>query len=268
MSVRLQRCPRCQERVQPTDTHCMSCGLDLVEAVQKLTASAAQAAPTQRPAVPITNPAAAGIATDVGQDTRIREFDEQLAEELRAGRSASIVGGVLGLLIGLAMLLMGLGIASKSGGLGEALKSLAPAYLRTLGLGGLVSSPFLAAVCFAVGVAGLLVCVGQFHWAYTAHQAIEDVKLGGRPTVVGISAFTVAGMLIASFFLPPLGFVLGFIFLFSKDPDTHDLGKRMILVACAAVAYVLLNLLWGLAANLRSPVAAEPSPAEATPGGG
>ncbi|MCX7599759.1 MAG: zinc ribbon domain-containing protein [Armatimonadetes bacterium] len=267
MSVRLQRCPRCQERVQPTDTHCMSCGLDLLEAVQKLTASAAQSAPTQRPAVAITNPAAAGIATDVGQDTRIREFDEQLAEQLRAGRSASIVGGILGLLIGLAMLLMGLGIASKSGGVGEALRALGPAYLRGAGLAGLLASPFLAAVCIGVGLAGLLVCVGQLHWAYTAHQAIEDVKLGGRPTVVGISAFTIAGMLIASFLFPPLGFVLGFIFLFSKDPDTHDLGKRMILVAFAAVAYILLNFLWGLAANLRAPAATGPSPAEAVPEG-
>lgn len=268
MSVRLQKCPRCGETVQPTDTHCMSCGLDLLEAAEKLTASAAESAPTQRPAVPITNPAAAGIATDIGQDTRLREFDEQLAEQLQAGRSAAIVGAILGLLIGLAMLLMGLGIASKSGGLGVALRAITPAYLRTAGLLGVLEAPFLAAVCIAVGLAGLLVCIGQLHWAYTAHQAIQDVKLGGRPTVVGISAFTIAGMLIASFFFPPLGFVLGIIFLFSKDPDTHDLGKRMILVAFAAVAYVLLNFLWGLAANLKATVAPAPSPTEAVPEGG
>jgi len=266
MSVRLQKCPRCGEAVQPTDTHCMGCGLDLIEAAQKLTETAAQAAPTQRPAVAITNPAAAGIATDVGQDTRLREFDEQLAEELQAGRSAAIVGAILGLLIGLAMLLMGLGIASKNGGVGVALKAVTPAYLRTAGILGMLEAPFLAAVCIALGLAGLLVFVGQLHWAYAAHQAIQDIKLGGRPAVVGLSAFTVAGMLLASFFFPLLGFVLGIVFLFSKDPDTHDLGKRMILVALAAIVYVLLNFVWGLAANLKAMATPTPS-VEAVPEG-
>ncbi|MBC7287418.1 MAG: zinc-ribbon domain-containing protein, partial [Armatimonadetes bacterium] len=43
--MRLEKCPRCGAKVQPTDTICLDCGLDLVEARKKIAAEAKQAAP-------------------------------------------------------------------------------------------------------------------------------------------------------------------------------------------------------------------------------
>lgn len=245
--------------MQPTDSVCVGCGLDLVEARKKVAAEAAQSTPvsSSQPQVAVENPAAAGIATDVGEDTRIREFDEQLAQTIRAEIPAAIVTALIGLVAGIVFLVVGLRLAGPAGGL-KALASLTPGHLRELGFGAFGDRLFQGAMAVALGAAGLLVFVGQCHRVYTGYQAIQDVKFGGRPRVVGISSFTTAGLMLASFILPPLGLIVGIIFKLSKDSDTRDLGGRMITAAIVAVALFLLNLLIGLASALKNVKPATP----------
>ncbi len=244
----------------------MECGLDLVEARKKLAADAAQTGPVvtssqQRVAVAAT--AAAGVATDVGEDTRLREFDHQLAERLRAERGAAILTAIIGLGVGLACLMTGLKLLAGVGGL-KALGGLTPGYLKDQGFGMFGDQLCLGVMTLAVAVAGLLAFAGQVHRAWTGTQAIEDIRFGGRPRVVGISSFTVAGLVIASFIIPPLGLVLGIIFKLSKDDDTRDLGGKMVTAAIVAIALLIINVLIGLASGLKTvqPPATPEAPAE------
>jgi hypothetical protein len=82
-------------------------------------------------------------------------------------------------------------------------------------------------------------------------DAIEDVRFGGRPTVVGIPSWTAAGLIIAGFVVPPLGIIVGIILKLSKDPDTRDLGTRVLMAGGAAIALFVVNELWGMAAQLK-----------------
>ena len=254
----LEKCPRCGAKVQPTDTVCMDCGLDLVEARKKIAAEAAQSAPTttSQQQVAVANPAAAGVATDIGEDTRIREFDEQLAETLRAELPTAILTAIIGLGCAIGFGMTAAKLLMPAGGL-RGLATLTPAHIRELGFGAFADQTFLGAMAFALSIAGLFAFIGQLHRAYTGYQAIQDVKFGGRPRVVGISTFTTIALVIASFILPPIGIVLGIIFKFSKDEDTRDLGGRMIWAGIIAIVLFLLNLLMGLAASLKS---AKPAP--------
>jgi cellulose synthase/poly-beta-1,6-N-acetylglucosamine synthase-like glycosyltransferase len=70
--------------------------------------------------------------------------------------------------------------------------------------------------------------------------------------VVGISSFTVIGLIIASFVIPPLGVILGILFKFSKDDDTRDLGGKMIMAAIVAIVLFAINLLVGLLSGLKA----------------
>lgn len=247
-----QKCPRCGSAVQPTDHVCLECDLDLIEARKKITADTAQAglvvtSSQQRAAVAPT--AAAGVATDIGEDTRLREFDEHLAEQLRAERGAAVLTAILGVAIGIAFLVVGFRLLSPAGGL-KALGSLTPAYFREQGFGIFGNPVFLGAMALALGLAGVLAGLGQFHRAWTGTQAIEDVKFGGRPRIVGISSFTTAGLVLGSFVLPPLGLVLGILFKFSKDDDTRDLGGRMIMAALVAAGLLIIDLIVHLVSGL------------------
>jgi hypothetical protein len=230
----------------------MECDLDLVQAEEKLRQTAQQAGSSQRPSAAAMNPNAAGMATDVGEDTRLRVFDEHLAEELGKSKGAGILSGIIVGVAGIALAAAGMGMAGKVGGLGGALSCLAPAFFKAKGFLGLADPGFLAAMCLGLGAAGLLVCLGQLHWSYMAHQAIQDVKLGGRPAVVGISAMTQAGTLLACLLVPPVGIILGIIFKLSHNHDLRDLGGRAILAGGAALGYVLVTTLWGAASHLPS----------------
>jgi hypothetical protein len=247
----LDKCPRCGSKVQPTDSVCLDCGLDLIAAREKIVAEAQSAAPAPRPAVAVTNPAAAGLATDVGEATRLREFDEELAEKLRGERAAALLTALISLCAGLAFLWLGRKLLAQVGGW-RALPTLTSAYLRERGFGLFADPLFLAALALGLALAGLLTAAGQFHRTYTGTQAIEDIRFGGRPRVVGISAFTTLGLLLASFLLPPVGLLLGLIFKLSDDPDTRDLGGRMVTVSLLAVGLFVVNLLWGFAAGLKN----------------
>ncbi len=263
----LEKCPRCGAKVQPTDSVCLECGLDLIEAKRKIAAEAKQEAAHRSPdvqqrQVAITNPAAAGIATDVGEDTRLRIFDEQLARQLAADRLASGITGGIAIIFGIGFAVAAAKLLQNVGGL-RALSGLTPAYLRQIGFGAFSDQLFLGAVCLALSAAGWLIGIGQFHRVWTANQAIWDVKLGGRPAVVGISAFTTIGLIIASAACPLFGIILGIIFKFSQDDDTRDLGGKMILVGIAAIVLFGLNLLWGALSNLK-PAAKAAAPEAAT----
>ncbi len=109
----------------------------------------------------------------------------------------------------------------------------------------------VATVAFGMGIAGILVGIGQTQRVKLVRDAIEDVRFGGRPTVVGIPSWTAAGLIIAGFVVPPLGIIVGIILKLSKDPDTRDLGTRVLMAGGAAIALFVVNELWGMAAQLK-----------------
>jgi uncharacterized Zn finger protein (UPF0148 family) len=259
--MRLEKCPRCGNPVVKTDLVCISCGLDLLEAERKLSAqAAAEAAKAEkRPQATAKNPAASGVATDVGQDTRLHMYDHFYAEKLTKERQstaamAAIAGGV-----GILLLCIAAGFLGRTGGLGRMIHAVLPATLQAEGWGAWLDDGFLTVIVFGLGIAGILLGIGQMQRTKLMADAIEDVKFGGRPTVVAIPSATVAGLLIASFLVPPVGWVVGIIFKLSDDTDTRDVGTRMIIAATLAVALFVVNWLWGLATQLKNaPTAVAP----------
>jgi hypothetical protein len=235
-----------------TDQVCIACGLDLVDADRKLSArAAADAAPAKQPQPTVRNPAASGVATDVGQDTRLHVYDEFYAEELHKERTTAIASAAVGGGLGLVFSTMGLAFMGQAGGIGGVITGITPATMQQEGMACFADFGFLAALALGIGIAGILIAIGQVQRMYLAFAAIEDIKFGGRPTVVGIPTCTVVGMITASFLFPPLGLVLGPIFKLSDDSDTRDLGTKMLIAGAAAVVLFVANLLWGMAGQLR-----------------
>jgi hypothetical protein len=262
--MRLEKCPRCSAAVHKTDHVCVSCGLDLLEAEKKLSAqAAADAARVDRQRAQVgRSGAAAGVATDVGEDTRLRVYDQFHVEAMKKEKQTAIATTALGAIIGTVFVFAGLSYMGKAGGLNGLINSLSPSHLRDLGFGMVGDNGVLAAVMLGLGIAGLLMGIGQFQRVLLINAAVADVKFGGRPTVVSVPAATAAGMLIASFLFPPLGIILGILFMLSHDSDTHDLGGKMLLAGGIAIALCVGNVVWGLAGQL-----GQGSNVPVTPGG-
>ena len=105
-AMRLEKCPRCGNPVVKTDQVCISCGLDLLEAERKLSAQAAAEAAKadKRPQPTPKNPAASGVATDVGQDTRLHVYDHFYAEKLTKEKQSTFVTAIVGACLGILLL--------------------------------------------------------------------------------------------------------------------------------------------------------------------
>jgi hypothetical protein len=249
--MRLEKCPRCNDPITKTDVVCVGCGLDLVEAEKKLTNQVAEAASVgKRPQVGKPG-AASGQATDVGQDTRLHVYDEFHSEELQKEKSGAVASAVIAWVAGIVFVGVALTFLGKAGGIAGMIHSVTPATMREKGFGIFDDSGVLAAVAFGMGIAGILVGIGQTQRVKLVRDAIEDVRFGGRPTVVGIPSWTAAGLIIAGFVVPPLGIIVGIILKLSKDPDTRDLGTRVLMAGGAAIALFVVNELWGMAAQLK-----------------
>ncbi len=261
--MRLEKCPRCNAPVTRTDAVCVGCGLDLVEAEKKLTAQMTEAKPPDRRAQVGKPGAASGQATDVGQDTRLHVYDEFHSEELQKERSGAIASAAIAWVAGIGFVFVGLTFLGKGGGIAGMVNSVTPATMRAEGFGMLDDSGLLAALAFGLAIAGVLAGIGQTQRIQLVRNAIEDVKFGGRPTVVGIPSWTAAGLLVAGFVVPPLGIIVGIILKLSKDADTRDLGTRVLMSAGIAIALFVANMLWGLAGQLKQVAPKE----RALPGG-
>ena len=130
------------------------------------------------------------------------------------------------------------------------------------GLGAFADQAFVGLLLVLLGLAGLLCAVGQIRRFVQGQAAIAAVKRGERPDVIGISQLTWIGLLIASFVFPPLGIVLGIIFVLSKDESTRHLGRQMIKSAILAILVVIAHLAWNAITDF---LAREPAAPNAGP---
>jgi hypothetical protein len=191
----------------------------------------------------------------------MKQFDRHLAEQLKEERTPVIITAIIAVIFGAGILIAGwqtLAGASSDGAV-EALKQMSYSDLRMRGLGAFADQAFIGLLLSLLGLAGVLCAVGQIRRLLQANRAIAQVEDGERPELVGISQLTWVGLLIASFVFPPLGIVLGIIFVLSKDESTRHLGSQMIKSAIAALVVIIGHLVWNWIADMASRSAPAPS---------
>jgi len=252
-------CPKCGAEVAATDANCMDCGEDLLAAKEKERALlrsqsvAARTGTAGGSAVgPPKNPAAAGVA-GVGErssdETRLRAFDKQEAKRLEQERTTAWVTAGLALLIGIAFAIVGLLRIKAGGGFGDIMPALKPQALRE---GALFSPVVIGLMAAGTGLSGLLVGIGQIRLAVTASRAITDVKLNRKPAIAQVSTFTRLGLFLLCVFFPPLGFIIGLVMLFGRNPDLKGLGSSMTFISLSIMVLLGVNQLWKVFENMKS----------------
>lgn len=267
----MSNCPKCGAKVSQTDTQCLDCGLDLVQARVDIVKQAQQNARTvAKPATgaaAAANPAAAGLVVpgESAEEKRLRVFDKQQAQELRKQRPAIVVAAILAAAFTGGLATAAKGFLGSAGGF-AAIKTLTYAQFKALGFG-LFSDPrIMFIVCAGLALAAFLCLVGEGLRLWAVSAAITAVARGQVPNVVGVAVFTMIGLVIAAFFCPPVGLIMGILFKLSKDQDTNSLGSMMIYAAILAAAIVVVNTIWNLAAaHLKTAPAAKVTPAVSLP---
>lgn len=249
-------CPQCGSEVAKTDTHCMDCGVDLVAAREKERQALREMSQAARmgsgPTVAVG--AAAGTVAPgerSSDETRIRAFDKQEAQRLVEERKTSWVIASVCLVAGLVALAIGFGQVKAFGGFGNVGTVLTPASLRELGFGMYGNQGVLAVVVLGIGLAALLVGVGQARLAMATTRAINDVKNNVKPEIVHVSTFTIIGLFALALFCPPLGLVVGAIFFFGRNPDMKGIGGAMCMVSLGVAVLLGISELAKVAANMK-----------------
>lgn len=254
-------CPKCHSKVAPTDTMCMDCGADLIDAKIDIVEQAKResrggpAAPAS-PAAAVANAAAAGIMApgENAEEKRLRVFDKQEADKLRKQRPAQVVLVIIAAVAGLVFAATSSELLKKAAEAGG-IKSLSVAAFKKLGADVASDPRILALCCIALAVAGLLCLIGEIRRLMATNEAIRYVEAGETPNLVHISVFTQIGLLLAAFFLPPFGLICGIMFKFSHDPDTKGMGSLMIYASLLAIAIILMNWIWAASSALKSNIA-------------
>jgi hypothetical protein len=256
--MRMTTCPNCRAKVSQTDTHCMDCGVDLVAARNDIVKQAARNAPTvAKPAsgaAALGNPAAAGIVApgESAEEKRLRVFDQQQATELRKQRPAIAVTALLSLAAAVGLAATTKGYLLKAGGF-AGLKTLTYGQFKALGFGVVGEPRVTAIICAGLALAAFLCFIGEALRLLAVSSAIAAVSRNEIPNVVGIAGSTMVGLVIAAFFCPPLGIIVGVLLKLSKDPDTSSLGTTMIYAGLLSAGVVVVNTIWNLAgANLKT----------------
>ncbi len=262
----LERCPKCNGKIAPADTHCLDCGEDLVARREELRKAATEKKQlTAKEKIEIAQRAAQAAArgrafgVETSDETRLRTFDKHEAEKTKQEMLTAIATAAIALILGIILLKVGLDKYKANGGVGGWQK-LSMAGLRHTDV--LFGETFLGIVILGLSLSSLLCAVGQTFRAVIAQRSIKAVERGEKPEVVYIHSATRSGMTLASVFCPPAGFICGLLMrLFGRDEDTKSLGGTMLLASVAVVGILLINFLWGLAAGLK------PAPEKTAPGG-
>ena len=244
-------CPKCSSEVAKTDTHCMDCGANLVEEREKereVLREMSQAARMGGGPVVAAGASAGTVAAGEksSDETRIRAFDKQEAERLTAERTTAWVTSGLTLIPGIGFIKI-----NANDGFPAVLSVLMPAALRD-NIALLFSAPAIGLMMLGLGIAGLLVGIGQTRLAVSATRAINQVRNNYKPDIVQVSAFTIAGLYVVALFCPPLGILIGLLFFFGRNPDLKHIGSTMMIISAALVVLLGANMLWKLAENLKS----------------
>ncbi len=247
-------CPKCGAIAQPTDTQCLDCGADLLEARLKQREQwqqqsvAGRTGASEELKIAGAGAAAAGraVAGETSEETRLRVFDQQEAKKLQQEAAASLLLAIIALLAGLVLLGLGL-MRMKTLGIGEVF-GLRPVDLRTFG--GLANPHLVALVLTGVGLGGLLAGIGLFlRWA-ACRRAVGDVERGEKPEIVGLNGLLAVGLLCLAVFCPPAGLILGIILRFSSDSDIAGFGGLLIWISLALILLVIGNMLYGRLAKV------------------
>ncbi len=246
----ITRCPNCGEQIQPTDTVCMSCGADLVQAeLAKKKELQEDSLAARRVAEVSGGGAGAGQAKpgETSEETRLRAFDQQEARRLSHERLSCYVTAGLVSLPTLALLVFGIGQVHKLG-----LAEIRTLTLADLRIWGALSDPrILAAAATMLGFAGLLNFIGLIQRATRASRGIRDVKAGTKPTIVSLSAVTYWGLLLTAVFCPPLGLIIGIALKFSSDEDIKSTAGTMIIISLVVIAVLIVNAIPAIMETLR-----------------
>ncbi len=246
----ITRCPSCGGQIQPTDTVCMNCGADLVQAELAKKKELQEDSLAARHAAEVSGGGAdAGRAkpNETSEETRLRVFDKQEAERLVHERLSCYVTAALVALPTLALLTFGV-LQVRELGLSE-IRTLTLADLRTWGA---FSDPrILAAAATTLGFAGLLSFIGLIQRAIKASRAIQDVKAGRKPAIVSLTAVTYWGLLLTAACCPPLGLIIGIALKFSSDEDIRGAAGTMILVSLAVIAALIVNAIPAIVETFR-----------------
>lgn len=257
----MPKCPKCGANVSPSDTVCMDCGQDQIAARKDIVQQAINSAPTvakpTSPAAAVANAAAAGIVLPGEEDAkRLKVFDQQQAKELRKQRPAIVVTVIIALVGAVVLAGLAKGALQQADGM-AGVKTLNYGEFKALGFN-LTSDPRVMFIALAgLAVAGFLCFVGEVIRLWAMCAAISAVARDEVPNVVGIAIFTVIGLVMAAFFCPPLGLIMGIMFKLSKDPDTSSLGGLMVYASLAAAAIVIMNAIWSLAGEKLKPAPAK-----------
>jgi hypothetical protein len=262
----LERCPKCDGKIAPSDTHCLDCGEDLVAHREELRKSATQRKQlTAKEKIEIAQRAAKAAArgrafgVESSDETRLRTFDKHEAEKTKQELLTAVATAAIALILGVILLKVGLDKFKANGGVGGWQK-LSMAGLRHTDV--VFGETFLGIVVLGLALSSLLCAIGQTFRAVIAQRSIRAVERGEKPEVVYIHSATRFGMTLASVFCPPGGFICGLMMrLFGRDEDTKSLGGTMLLASVAVVVILLVNFLWGFASALK------PAPEKTAPGG-
>jgi hypothetical protein len=258
--LRPDRCPKCNARVGPTDDVCLDCGMDLkahMEELRKAATGKRQLTPeeirerAQKAAAAAARGRAFGV--DRSEETRLRTFDKHEAEVVSSDIITSWVTAAIALIIGIGSIAMASNQLNAAGG-AEGLKVLSMAQLREWGFGIVIQPPILALVGTGLAIGGLLCTVGQVWRALLGQQSVAAVQRGEKPLVIGTHPATRAGLIIGAVVCPPVGVLVGLIMrLGGKNEDTKAMGGQLFIVGLAVLVILGLNMLSGLAANLKAP---------------
>jgi len=243
-------CPRCAAEVGPSDTVCVECGCPL-EPEQDDDARPRPEIMTHVHGAASTNAAAAGVALpgETSEKTRLRVFDEHLAEKLIKARPAIIVLAIISVVAGLILTFAAGRLLAQIGGF-AALKDIDLIALRAKRFGMIWDPQVLFVISGGLSLAGYLCGLGELMRFIASCRAIAAVKAGEIPNVVGLAALTHVGLLVGALVLPPLGIVLGIVFKVAEPTDLKELGGQMLYISFLVVAIVLGAILWDAMAEM------------------
>ena len=256
----ITRCPNCEEQIQPTDTVCMNCGADLVQAELAKKKELQEDSLAARRAAEVSGGGTAGGAAagrakhkETSEKTRLRIFDHQEAERLVHERLSCYVTAALVALPALALLVFGM-LQVRELGLSE-IRSLTLADLRTWSA--FTDARIIAVAAAGLGLAASLSFIGLIQRAIKASRAIREVKTGTKPTIVSLTAVTYWGLLLTAACCPPLGLIIGIALKFSSDEDIRNAAGTMIVVSLVVIGALFANAIPAIMEALRSSTPAE-----------
>ncbi len=247
----ITRCPKCGGQIQPTDTVCMNCGADLVQAELAKKKELQEDSLAARRAAEVSGGGAGAGQVKPGEtseETRLRFFDQQEAQRLVHERLSCYVTAGLVVLPTLALLVFGI-LRVRELGLAE-IRTLNFADLRMWSV--LTDPRIIAVTATGLGLAGSLSFIGLIQRAVRAGRAIRDVKAGTKPTIVSLTAATYWGLLLTAVFCPPMGLVLGIVLKFSSDEDIKNTAGTMIIISLVVIGALIANAVPAIVETLRS----------------